>query len=308
MTSDERAPTLVNELADRFWEAVLELDPTLASFYGDERYADRLEDPGPDGRAASRALLEQTVAEARAIAPDGLPTEDSITRDMLIVVAELGIEQDDQALHQLRVVDQMRGPQQLLPDLTQIQAADSAERFDAFIARLHAYPAFMAANAQILRDGMASGLTAPRIVAERTIAQIERMLAVPIESAIVPSMVRVKDEAERERVRTIVRDVVYPADAAFLEALKGDYLAATREEPGIGPPRTGSSSIARRSAPGRAWSWTPLRSTGSGSTNSRRSRLSGARSRVTRATGMTRPRIVRRWMRTLPTPRRRRRR
>ena len=45
---------------------------------------------------------------------------------------------------------------------------------EAFIARLHAYPAFMAANTQILRDGLASGLTAPRIVAERTIAQIER--------------------------------------------------------------------------------------------------------------------------------------
>ena len=65
----------------------------------------------------------------------------------------------------------------------------------------------MAANAQILRDGLASGLTAPRIVAERTIAQIERMLEVPIESAIVPSMVKVASEADRERVRDAVRDV-----------------------------------------------------------------------------------------------------
>ena len=70
-------------------------------------------------------------------------------------------------------------------------------------------------------------------MAERTIAQIERMLAVPIESAIVPSMVKVASEADRERVREVVRDVVYPADRAFLEALRGDYLAATREEPGL---------------------------------------------------------------------------
>ena len=127
----------------------------------------------------------------------------------------------------------MSGPQQLLPQLTQFQPADTPERLEAFIARLHAYPAFMAANAEILRDGLASGLTAPRIVAERTIAQIERMLAVPIESAIVPSMVKVASEADRERIRDVVRDVVYPADAAFLEALRGDYLAATREEPGL---------------------------------------------------------------------------
>ena len=78
------------------------------------------------------------------------------------------------------------------------------------------------------------GLTAPRIVAERTIAQLERML----------------DDPDRERHRAVdgqgrlgrrpgarsatsIRDVVYPADAAFLEALRGDYLPLTREEPGL---------------------------------------------------------------------------
>jgi uncharacterized protein (DUF885 family) len=225
--------TPVNELADRFWESILEINPTTATFYGDDRYADRLEDPGPEGRARARALMERTAAEASAIDTDGLPTEDRITRDMLKVIAELQIEEDDQALHQLRVVDQMGGPQQLLPQLTQFQPADTPERLDAFIARLHAYPAFMAANAQLLRDGQASGLTAPRIVAERTIAQIERMLEVPIESAIVPSMVQVASDADRERVRDVVRDLVYPADLAFLDVLRGEYLAATRTDPGL---------------------------------------------------------------------------
>src|SRR4029077_729822 len=41
------------------------------------------------------------------------------------------------------------------------------------------------------------------------------------------------DEADRERVRDVVRDVVLPADRTFLEALSGDYLAGTREDPGI---------------------------------------------------------------------------
>ncbi len=233
VTGPERADSPVNQLADRFWELILELNPTTATVYGDERYADRLEDPGPEGRARWRALMVRTAAEAAAIATDGLPTEERITRDMLSVVAELQIEEDDQALHQLRVVDQMGGPQQLLPQMTQFQPVDTPARLDAFIARLHAYPVFMAANAQILRDGLASGLTAPRIVAERVIAQIERMLEVPIESAIIPSMAKVANEADRERIRDVVRDTVYPADAAFLEVLRGDYLAATRVEPGV---------------------------------------------------------------------------
>ena len=38
------------------------------------------------------------------------------------------------------------------------------------------------ANADILREALGSGLTAPSIVTERTIAQLERMLAIRIEA------------------------------------------------------------------------------------------------------------------------------
>ena len=230
MTDDR---STVDALSDRFWESILELDPTTATFYGDERYADRLEDPSPAGRAKVRELMARTAAEATAIPVDGLSTEERITRDMLRVIGELRIEEDDQGLHQLRVVDQMGGPQQLLPQLTQFQPVDTPERLEAFIARLHAYPAFMAANADILREALGTGLTAPSIVTERTIAQIERMLEIPIDEAIIPSSVKGASDADRERIREVVRDVVYPADEAFLEALSGEYRRASREEPGI---------------------------------------------------------------------------
>jgi uncharacterized protein (DUF885 family) len=230
MTDDRSA---VEALSDRFWEGLLELDPLTATFYGDERYADRLEDPSPAGRAKVRELMARTAAEATAIPAEGLGTEERITRDMLQVIGELRVEEDDQGLHQLRVVDQLNGPQQLMPQLTQFQPVDTPERLEAFIARLNAYPAFMAANADILREALGTGLTAPSIVTERTIAQIERMLAIPIDEAIIPSSVQGASDADRERIREIVRDVVYPADAAFLETLRGEYRHASREEPGI---------------------------------------------------------------------------
>jgi uncharacterized protein (DUF885 family) len=223
----------VNQLADRFWEAILEESPTTATMYGDERYDDRLEDPSPAGRLRARTLAEATLAAAHAIDAAAQPLEDRITLDMVRVVCELQIEQDDQRIDLLRAVDQMGGPQTLLPTLATFQQVDTPERLERFLARLRAYPAFMAANIELLHEGAASGLTAPRIVAERTIAQLERLLETPAEDSVIAQVAKVAGPAERDQVLAAVRDAVIPADRAYLDALRGAYLAASRAEPGL---------------------------------------------------------------------------
>ena len=233
MTDPASQPSEIDEIATRYWEDVLRLSPLTATVYGDERYNDRLDDPGPEGRAAERRLMERVWREAAAVAPEGLSVEDRITRDVLQVVAEISIEADDLAYREIQVVDQMSGPQTLLAQLTQFQPADTPERLDAFLTRIRGYGAFMDAHLDIMADGLRSGRTAARIIADRTIEQLERILAIPIEQAIVPAMAQVAGDAERERVRDVVREVVYPADRRLLEALRGPYYEATRERPGL---------------------------------------------------------------------------
>ena len=225
----------VNEIADRFWEGLLRESPTTATIYGDERYDDRLEDPGPAGRSAARELRARTLAEIAAIPADGLPVEERITRDMLEVVCALGIEQDDARVDLLAAVDQMAGPQTLLPQLVQFQRADTPERLDRLVARLEAYGPFMDAYVGLLAEGRETGLTATRIAADRTIAQTERLLAIPAaDSPIVASaQLADGDTGGRERLAAAVETHVRPALARYLEALRGDYLAAAREQPGL---------------------------------------------------------------------------
>ena len=233
MSMTVQPASTVNALADRFWESILELSPTTATQHGDDRYDDRLPDPGPVGQAIARRLWESTRAETDSISSDALSIEERITLDMIRVVCDLQIEQDDQRVDRLKVVDQLEGPQQMLPQVAQFQKADTPERLERFLARLRAYPAFVASNIELLQEGLASGLTAPRITAERTIAQLERMAAVPVEESVIVTSAHVASEADRDRVLTAVREAVYPADAAFLAALRGSYLAATRPEPGL---------------------------------------------------------------------------
>ena len=78
------------------------------------------------------------------------------------------------------------------PSCRQFQPADTPERLDALARRgSAAYGAFMDAHIDIMADGLRSGRTAARIVADRTIDQLERILAIPIEEAIVPAMSKV---------------------------------------------------------------------------------------------------------------------
>ncbi len=222
-----------NTLADRFWEAILELEPTTATVYGDERYDDRLEDPGPAGRARRRALYETTLSELSAIDAAAQPLEDRITMDMIRVVCDLGIKQDDQRIDLLRVVDQLQGPQTLLPQVSTFQRADTPERLERYEARIRSYTDYMAANRDLLREGRESGLTAPHIVTERTIAQLERLLAIPPSESAIVTAVSLGGDGDRQRIERLVRDVVMPADQAFLDALRDGYLDASRTEPGL---------------------------------------------------------------------------
>ena len=226
-------PTRIDEIAARFWEDYLELAPTTATVYGDDRYDDRLDDPGPAGRAAARELAERVRRETGEVPEEGLSVEDRITRDMLGIVADLAIEGDDLAFHELSTLSHIDGAQTVLAQLAVFQAADTPERLDSWLARLRGYGPFLDANIEILRDGMASGRTSARIVAERTIRQLEGLLAQPVEESPVVVMSQVADDAGRARVLAAVRDVVRPADRRFLDMLRDEYLPSTREMPGL---------------------------------------------------------------------------
>ena len=127
----------------------------------------------------------------------------------------------------------MDGPQTMLPMLAAFQTTDTPEKFDLFLARLADYPRFMAANAELVREGLASGLTAASIVTERVIGQLERLLALPDDQSPVATALSVPGQADRERLVAAIGKYVRPADRIFLEALRGAYREASREEPGL---------------------------------------------------------------------------
>lgn len=242
--TDAPVSTAVADLADRFWEGFLERHPVLAERFGDERWSDRLEDPGPAGRAADMAALRELLAGAEAIEPAGLTVEDSITRDMLATLARVWLKADEQGLYQLDALDAMGGPQTLPGNLVRIQRVDSPERFAALLSRLAAYPAYIAAYEGVLREGEASGATAARPVVQRVLDQLERMVEGPIEAS--PLLAGYRDrlaEDQLAELRDSVERHVQPALASYLAAVRA-HAAHARPADGLWSVPDGAAAYA----------------------------------------------------------------
>jgi uncharacterized protein (DUF885 family) len=149
------------------------------------------------------------------------------------VATTIRLEELGQRFDILGAVDQMNGAQTLLPELALYQPADTPERFERLLARVRAYPGFLAAVGDLAREGVATGLVQPRIIVERVVGQIERLLAIPVEEHPLVAVTRVAGAGEREQLAVLLRDVVRPAEAAYLAVVRDEVLPVARTEPGI---------------------------------------------------------------------------
>jgi uncharacterized protein (DUF885 family) len=225
MRGESRDPL---ELVDTYWDGVIENEPLLGTMVGDERFDDRLPDPSDEGRARReglhrRALEELATVDRAGIADVGIRT----ALDMLEAIALRDLAEIEHRVDRLQVVSHLWGPGQLLGELGSLQRADTPERLERYVLRLEAAPAYYRAVAEIAADGVRAGVTAPRVVVERSIAQVERLLATPAESSPAVMPVPQSDTTGREHVVATLRSSTLPALEHYLQALRGYLPRAT---------------------------------------------------------------------------------
>jgi uncharacterized protein (DUF885 family) len=219
-------------LVDRYWEKLLELEPLLGTMVGDERFDDRLPDPSEAGRA-ERETLHRSGLEELALVERDLDDQDlRTTLDVLEAIAAREIASLEHRLDRLNCVSHLWGPGGVIGELASMQRADTPERLERYVTRLGRAPAYYDAVIEVTRDGLASGVIAPRVVVERAIAQVERLLATPLEDS--PGLLPVPEDnaAGRERVAGALRDRFMPALARYLEAIR-EYLPSATETIGL---------------------------------------------------------------------------
>jgi uncharacterized protein (DUF885 family) len=228
--------------------AMLE-SPRFATALGDPRGQDRLGDFSSDGIERRRRAKRDALALLKSIERSRLPAAEQLNYDLLR--GELADDVAGQRFptHFLQM-DQMGGPQQNLASLLAMMPAARAEELGNQIARMEAFPAYVDQSIALMRQGMAAGVTPPRITLRDVPQQIRNQLvddalASPLLRAFVEPAAGMDDlqaEALRQRAVTVYSAQVAPAFERLLEFAESEYLPAARE------------SIAARDLPdGEAW-------------------------------------------------------
>lgn len=225
----------LQEIFDEYWEFQLVENPLRATSVGDHRYDDRL----PSVRradeerraAAAHGFLDRLEAIDRTLLAD----QDRISYDMLRRELENRIRAFELGEYRLPLtVDD--GFHIGFARLPANHPFRTSADYEHYVARLDAYPGYVEQHVELLREGLETGMTLPRVVLdgyEVTIAThivddaTESVFYAPF--ATFPVTVPAADTARlrSEGIRAI-RESVVPGYRAFLAFMLDEYVPGAR--------------------------------------------------------------------------------
>jgi uncharacterized protein (DUF885 family) len=234
----ESPTTPLRAVADEYWEALLRVNPTYATFLGDRRFDTQIEDISIAAEAEQEVqwiVLRQRVADLD-IADDDLAAR--VTRDLLLETLDDALGHIAHRTAELRY-DQMDGVHAgLLTTAPQINAPEPQNALD-LVERHRRVGDLLDAAAERFRAGVAAGRTPPRLVVERALNQVDGYLASPLDGDPFTTFAGPEgwdgEDQWRDDLRTVAADVIRPAFARYGAVLRDELLPVSRsdDEPGL---------------------------------------------------------------------------
>jgi len=238
-TSQHDAAASLNHLYEDYWEFILHESPTYATYLGDHRYDDRLDDVSAEAyhRRIDRLkkYLDQLKSLRRPVGQADRLNYDLFQRELALQIEGANFDP------YLTPISQQTGPHIDLPQLITFHPYKTRQDFDNYISRLRQFPRVFDQTIANLKTGMEKKIVQPRVVVEKIIPQLEtQVVASPDKSELhkpideIPSSIgsddahRVAKELDEEITRSVV-----PAYTKLLKFVKEEYLPKSRTNPGI---------------------------------------------------------------------------
>lgn len=225
-------------LAEEYWERLLKASPTFATFVGDHRYDDRIEDLSATYEHQLREHWVSMHDRLEAIDADRLEPAERVTRGLLLAETADGISGIDHRLVEFRY-DQMQGVALELLQTAPVLNAPEPDHAWRLVERYQQVPAMLRQAVERFSAGVDAGRSPVRICVDRTLNVLDGYLASPIDGdpfTKIPGPDRWDGEAEwRDACAELARDVVRPAFQEHREALAELLLPGARDDdhPGL---------------------------------------------------------------------------
>jgi prolyl oligopeptidase len=249
------------EIASAYWTDLLRTHPLEASvFVGDQRFSDRLDDPSVEAYQAWLDRLDSWRDALSDIAPDSLSAEERLDREILLTTIESRLQGQRFGDHLVPLAPIVRYARDLrfadlhllFAQLGEFQPASTHGDVENYLLRLAAFPNLVDRIITTLKQGMAEGRLAPRVVMPRVVAQLRSLSKSRAEEsplwAFVPRLpTDWPDEgrsAAAARIRAAIENHVSPSYARLADFVESTYLPACPDRVGLGATADGAAHYA----------------------------------------------------------------
>jgi len=228
------------ELLDEQWEYRLSASPLFASFLGDKRWNDKLDDYSPEAIDKNLRETQKFLDRFEAIDSSGFSEQEALNK--VLIVRDLRMQLEGAKFKPWEMpVDQQNGVQIYLPQIVNTLSFESVKDFEDYISRLKQMPRLLEQNVAQMRKGMTDKLMPPRFLLEKAAGQSNAIaIEEPEKSHFAAPFFRFPtsiSESDQKRLReagiAAIKESVLPAYARFTAFLRDEYAPKGRSEPGI---------------------------------------------------------------------------
>jgi len=230
----------LNDLLAERWEYSLRTSPITASFLGDKRWNDKLDEFSQQFIDEDLAETKKYLAWFEAIDTTGFPEQEALNKTLMVRDLRMTLEGARFKPWEMPVL-QTSGIHIDLPQLVSILSFKTVKDYDDYISRLKQVPRLFDETEIQMRKGMADGLMPPKILLEEVVGQANGIASkAPDVSPFAQPFAKFPDSipaAEQKRLRegglAAIRDSVTPAYVKFTTFVRDDYAPKGRAEPGV---------------------------------------------------------------------------
>ncbi len=234
----------LTQLVEEYWEEFLVLNPLNATFFGDNRYNDRLENNiGQQYQAEYLALQREYVEKLQKIDPAQLAGQARLTYDIFKLDRDLAIE----GFHfpgELVPINQSFSMPSLFAQMGAtggVHPFATVKDYEDWLKRVNDFVTWVDQSIVNMRAGVTKGIVQPRVVMERVLPQLEPLVvADPAQSLFYRPVAQFPEsfsQQDRERLTAAFAKAIdaqiVPAYRRLHAFIRDEYLPRTRATVGL---------------------------------------------------------------------------